>query len=285
MRNNHPTSSFSYGRIIVVLWFGLWFYVPGAATIFELISIEQSWHSWSVFYIYYTHLVMSVAIFLIVIASKIRWAAIIGKDLPTVEIPPALKLTIFLFVFSICAAYVLFIPLSYIAPNFVQWWYLDIPPIIFYESGSYPVFVNILGFLSLVVVGPIIEEVLFRGLLLRRWIKKWSLVTAIILSSLLFGALHADPIGAFAFGVGMCVLYLRTQSLYIPIICHAANNLFVWLIEAGYIFWNGPNYQYTIETLRSEWYIGLICGVIIARWATNYLRTPIQSREWRLPAT
>lgn len=228
---------------------------------------------------------MSVAIYVIVIASKTRWIEIIGKDLPTVEIPSAFKLTLFLFIFSIAAAYAFFIPLSYIVPNFVQWWYLDISPIIFYESGSYPVFANILGFLSLVVIGPIIEEVLFRGLLLRRWIKKWNVVKAIVLSSFLFGALHADPIGACAFGAGMCVLYLRTQSLYIPIICHAANNLVVWLIEAGYIFQNGPNYQYTIEGLRSEWYIGLICGVIVALWTTKYLKAPIQSREWKLPAT
>ena len=237
MNNNLSESSFPYGIVIVLLWVGLWFYMPGAVSVFEKLGIEENWHSWSVFYTYYNHLVMSIAIVVILTASKTHWTVIVGKDLPKAEIPSALKLTVFLFIFSIAAAYALFIPLSHIAPNFVQWWYLDIPPLIFFESGSYPVFANILSFLSLVVIGPVIEEVLFRGLLLRIWIKKWRLIKSVILSSLIFGALHADPIGACVFGIGMCVLYLRTQSLYLPILCHMANNLVAWLIEAGYIFY------------------------------------------------
>lgn len=280
-----------YGRIIVLLWFGLWIYVPGAASIFEALKFEQNWHSWSVFYFYYADFIMAMAIILILTANKITWTEIIGKDLSPTEFPSAIQLTIFLFFFSIAAAYALFIPLSYVVPGFVQWWYIDIPPVIFYELGTFPVLANVLSFFSLVVIAPIIEEVLFRGLLLRRWAKKWNLVKAIALSSIIFGALHSDPIGACAFGIGMCILYLRTQSLYVPIICHAANNFVAWLIEAGYIYWYGPEYwygheyQYTIVTLRSEWYIGLICGLIVVVWTVIFLKAPLRPREWKLPAT
>ena len=283
MSNSLSESSFPYGVIIVLLWVGTWFYIPGAESIFYSLEVDQNWHSWSVFYVYYNHFLMTIATLTIVIASKTHWTLIIGSDLPKAEIPSAIKLTVFLFIFSIAAAYALFIPLSYISPNFVQWWYLDIPSVIFYESGSYPVLANILGFISLVAIGPVIEEVLFRGLLLRIWIKKWGLVKSVVLSSLVFGALHADPIGACAFGIGMSILYLRTQSLYLPVLCHAVNNLIAWLIEAGYIFHYGPNYQYTIDALRDEWYIGFICGVIITAWIARYLKKPIQSREWKLP--
>lgn len=285
MNHNLSESSFPYGIIIALLWIGPWFYLPGAEFVFEKLGVEQNWYSWSVFYAYYHHLVMSIAILVIIFASKTHWTLIVGKGLPKSEIPSAIKLAMFLFIFSIAAAYAWFIPLSHIAPSFVQWWYLDVPPIIFYESGTYPVLANILSFLSLVAIGPVIEEVLFRGLLLRIWIKKWRLIKSVVLSSLVFGALHADPIGACAFGIGMCILYLRTQSLYLPILCHAANNLVAWLVEAGYIFHHGPNYQYTIEALRSEWYVGLICGVVIAVWFSIFLKKPVQSREWKLPAT
>lgn len=285
MSNNISESSFPYGVIIVLLWVGTRFYIPGAETIFDRLGIEQNWHSWYVFYVYYSHLVMTIAVLLILFASKTHWSVIIGRDLPKAEIPSAFKLTIFLLILSIAAAYALFIPLSYISPNFVQWWYLDIPPIIFYRSNAYPVLANILGFVSLVAIGPVIEEVFFRGLLLRIWIKKWGLVKSVLLSSLVFGVLHADPIGACAFGIGMSILYLRTQSLYLPILCHAVNNLVAWLIEVGYIFQYGPNYQYTIDALRSEWYIGFTCAIIVAVWIAKYLKKPVKSREWKLPAT
>jgi len=134
------------------------------------------------------------------------------------------------------------------------------------------------------VIVPVTEEVSFRGLLLRRWAQKWNMTKAVLLSSLIFGLLHADPIGAFAFGIGMCVLYLKTQSLYVPIVCHALNNLIAWLVEAGYFLWDEPNYQYTLADLRSEWYIGLICSFIVALWAISYLKTPIKSTEWKFPS-
>ncbi len=226
---------------------------------------------------------MICAIAFVLFVSKIKWDAVIGKELSTSEILPALKLTAFLFIFSIAAAYALFIPLSYVVPNYVYWWYLNIPSSIYYDSGTFPASANTLSFILLVGIAPIVEEILFRGLLLRRWIEKWGVARAIILSSIIFSALHADPIGAFAFGVGMCILYLRTQSLYVPIVCHVVNNLVCWLIEAGYFFWYGPDYEYTIEALRGEWYVGFICGLIVLIWAAVFLKSPVHTRNWKLP--
>ena len=140
-------------------------------------------------------------------------------------------------------------------------------------------------FISLVLVAPIVEEILFRGLLLRIWVKKWGLLGAVFLSSLVFGALHADPIGACAFGIGMSILYLRTQSLYLPILCHIVNNVVAWMHEAGYIYFYGPEYEYTIDTLREEWYVGLLTLIISLVWLVRFLSRPAQSREWKLPYT
>jgi len=285
VNSKQPASSFSYGRIIVVLWFGVALYLPGAATLFEIFGIENKWYLWNIFYSLYAELVVSVVVFVIVVVWKIRWAdEIIGKDFSVREITPAIKLTIFLIIFSIAASYAVFIPLSYVVPDFVQWWFLDSAPIIYYDSDAFPIIPNVLSFLSVVVITPILEEITFRGLLLRRWTKKWNMSKAILFSSILFGVLHADPIGSFAFGVGMCVIYLKTQSLYVPIFCHAANNLVAWLVGAGYILKDGPTHQYTIDALRNEWYIGLICSVIVVIWTIKYLKTPIKSYEWKLPS-
>lgn len=134
------------------------------------------------------------------------------------------------------------------------------------------------------VIAPILEEFVFRGLLLHRWHKKWGLTYAVLLSSMLFGVVHPDPIGAIAFGMAMCVLYLRTQSLWIPIICHASNNFVVWLIQAGWLSYYGPEHIYTLQEFQDEWHFGLITIIITVLWFHFYLGKPKSYRTWCLPS-
>ena len=93
----------------------------------------------------------------------------------------------------------------------------------------------LLGFISVVVVAPIIEEFLFRGFLhsqLRRSaLKDWG---AIVVSSLVWTAIHFQyEIGIlfflFLFGLFLGFLRLKYGSLLIPIVLHAINNLLSFL--------------------------------------------------------
>lgn len=80
--------------------------------------------------------------------------------------------------------------------------------------------------LVLVVVAPITEEFIFRGVILHRWAVKWGAFWSIILSSLLFGAIHADVFW-FSRAVGsifIALFYIQTKNLLVPIILHALNN-------------------------------------------------------------
>ncbi len=89
-------------------------------------------------------------------------------------------------------------------------------------------------FVSLVVLPPFVEELIFRGVLLERWSVKWRLGVAIVVQAIAFGVLHVDPVGAGMFGVVMALMYIRTRSLWVPITMHAINNgtvlLFVFLV-------------------------------------------------------
>ena len=87
-------------------------------------------------------------------------------------------------------------------------------------------------FILAVIVAPLVEETIFRGILFSRLTAKWGMVRAMVTSSLAFGLLHFDPIGAFVFGIVACVLYVRTRSLIVPMVLHALNNFFVWLVVA-----------------------------------------------------
>lgn len=81
------------------------------------------------------------------------------------------------------------------------------------------------------VIAPVAEEFFFRGYVfgaLRNWKGMW---VGALLTGLLFGAIHLGsapdarylPLLA-AFGVILCLLYVKTRSLYPCIVLHALNN-------------------------------------------------------------
>ena len=102
-----------------------------------------------------------------------------------------------------------------------------------YSSANFgsQVFQYLLLMIVLVVVAPITEEFIFRGVFLHRWAVKWGAFWSIILSSLLFGAIHAD-IFWFGRAVGsifIALFYIKTRTLLVPIILHALNNGMVFI--------------------------------------------------------
>jgi uncharacterized protein len=129
-----------------------------------------------------------------------------------------------LFLFSLGAYWLLYFPLSFVAPSFVEA-VLDFEAVDLSPTSALH---NFTEFLSLVVVAPLVEEIVFRGVLLHRWAAKGGLPRAIIATSAIFGAFRIDPLGAGMFGAAMAVLYLRTGSLILPMACHALHNGFVF---------------------------------------------------------
>ncbi|MGI2329185.1 CPBP family intramembrane glutamic endopeptidase [Planococcus sp. YIM B11945] len=100
-------------------------------------------------------------------------------------------------------------------------------------GGSYYVIFTVI---VISVIGPIAEEFIFRGVLLKRLIAKTTMWSGVLISSLFFGILHSDILGAFLFGVVASLLYLRTNNLLVPIMFHAVNNslaaLFMFVPDA-----------------------------------------------------
>lgn len=83
--------------------------------------------------------------------------------------------------------------------------------------------------LTVAIIGPIAEELLFRGLMLGSLSKHCNKWLAIIATSLIFGLVHGHPIGiiyASCLGILMGWLYCKTESLIAPIIFHMIYNLF-----------------------------------------------------------
>ena len=83
-------------------------------------------------------------------------------------------------------------------------------------------------FLSMVIAAPILEELLFRGIILDGLLKQHSPALAIFISTMLFGIVHLNPqqfIAALFLGGFMGWVYYRTGSFLACMIIHCAANL------------------------------------------------------------
>ena len=81
-------------------------------------------------------------------------------------------------------------------------------------------------FMIAVIAAPVVEEILFRGIVLRSMRKFSPAWAAILMSSVLFGVYHLNIVQA-AYAAG--ILYEKKRNLLFPILVHFANNLITML--------------------------------------------------------
>jgi hypothetical protein len=92
---------------------------------------------------------------------------------------------------------------------------------------------NAFSMAMVVIFAPILEEVIFRGIILKGFLKNYSPTKAIIWSAVLFGLVHMNPwqfMSATGIGLVMGWLYWKTDSIIPGIILHFVNNLSASLI-------------------------------------------------------
>ncbi|MEO8777737.1 MAG: type II CAAX endopeptidase family protein [Rhodanobacter sp.] len=97
--------------------------------------------------------------------------------------------------------------------------------------------------LLVVSLGPLVEELLFRGLLLSALLQRWGRVAAIGLSSLVFAMAHLPGLSWQLFALpdlillalALAWLRLRSGSIWPSVVAHGANNLLAvaaWFVVA-----------------------------------------------------
>lgn len=81
--------------------------------------------------------------------------------------------------------------------------------------------------ISAVFIAPVAEEIIFRGIITRDLLNYHSEKGAVVISGLLFGLIHVNPVqvlpATFA-GFFLAWLYIRTNNLGLCIFLHFANN-------------------------------------------------------------
>ncbi len=89
------------------------------------------------------------------------------------------------------------------------------------KSGMIP------SILTLSIIAPLTEELLFQGLFLKSFLTKMTKSNAIVLSSLLFAILHLNLwqfAGAFLMGILLANMYIEFKSLLPCLIVHSIYN-------------------------------------------------------------
>lgn len=89
------------------------------------------------------------------------------------------------------------------------------------------------------ILGPIAEEIFFRGYVLPGLIKRFGIGRSLLLSSLMFGLFHID-LGAivptFVLGLALGWVYLKTGSIWPAIFAHGLHNtVAVLVVKYAYI--------------------------------------------------
>ncbi len=122
---------------------------------------------------------------------------------------------------------------------------------------------NPFGVLSIALLAPILEELLFRGAiqghLQETNVRPWK---AIIISSLIFGVVHLNPAQIpFAFLLGMMFgwLYYRTGSLLPGIIGHVLNNS---VAAINMILYGNATIEEQIENPITMWSLAVIATAV-----------------------
>ena len=151
--------------------------------------------------------------------AHLQWRKVFGSA-PRISDLPLLAVIVPLALVTAGALILVFVPLSYVAPEVVEQMMLSrsgLEDIHTTAQLAITVFVMVVG-------APVVEELLFRGIILQRLAHKWGTATAVVASSMLFALLHAEWIGHFATGAALALIYIRTRSLWMGMITHGAYN-------------------------------------------------------------
>ncbi len=123
---------------------------------------------------------------------------------------------------------------------------LDLPNVI--ESTMTSLASNVLGILTIAVVGPVTEEIVFReavlGGMLREGVAPWR---AMCFSALCFGIIHFNPAQIpFACVVGLILAYIyyKTDSIALTSVIHVINNS-VACVEMNILGERASSFSYT----------------------------------------
>ena len=121
-----------------------------------------------------------------------------------------------------------------------------------------------LSLLAVGIVGPIFEELLFRGLVFGELRKLMPVRIAIFVQAILFGVYHMNVIqGTYAFLIGILLgfVYYRSRSIYSPVIVHITINSSS--VIAGRLIGGASSSNYALIVASASILLFILSGAFI----------------------
>ena len=261
--------------IIFVLLYLITLFVCGAASSFvpALSSLEDP----IIFEILYTCSFVGLCCYLWkkLGQSRLNPQYLIGNKFPNYCWWSLLTWVVVLLLFSLGTIILLECALSFFAPDFSESLLEEE-----FLVSSLPTIYQCLVTINTIVVAPITEEFIFRGVLLHRLATKWNIAIAIWISSIIFGLLHFfDPVGAFLFGVVMALLYIKTKNLIVPIIAHAMYNTILIILGQ----FSGTTAESSTQISSGDWIIGLLFITVSLPFLIRFIYRRFPAKNIPLP--
>ncbi|SFB15327.1 CPBP family intramembrane glutamic endopeptidase [Clostridium frigidicarnis] len=127
---------------------------------------------------------------------------------------------------------------------------------------------------TVIVIAPIKEEFLMRGIICNGLSKRYSNKVAILVSAFMFALIHLNiqqGVNAFLLGVILGYAYLKTKSLYLTIFLHMLNNTIVFPLSIQYVLGGAVQIVYSA--------IAAIIGLALIYKYYNKLKLSLDSKD------
>jgi len=118
------------------------------------------------------------------------------------------------------------------------------------------------AFMKVVVIAPVVEELIFRGVIMHGLMRNYPKVTAVFFSGLLFALFHLNPWqfpATLVLGMILGWIMIRTRNILLCIAGHSINNLLVLLT----ITWNTQIRESRLADLSILTVLAISLGLVV----------------------
>lgn len=183
-------------------------------------------------------------------------------EIPTVrnDIAEVFKFDILKIIFAVVILNIFF---SYGMLYFSDFILKIVPPLNLFKAQ----YVLTGSLLATILISPVSEELIFRGVFLNRLKLVVPTVFAVLVSSLLFAALHSYGAitAAFVFAVCVSILYLKTENIFVVIFAHFLNNLIaeaIVFLDSGEILFTNTLVMSVVSVLAIVSFVIILISVV-----------------------
>jgi len=141
--------------------------------------------------------------------------------------------------------------------------------------------------LAIAIGAAVVEELIFRGVILKRFLERTSMKTAyaVILQAFLFGVIHMNILQgmyAFALGIVFGLVYIWVKSIWAPIALHLVFNLYAVLssnLSVGIVAETPSTIELVMATVAA-FLISAVFMMVIYKKRSHTLGDLQETAEW-----